>query len=216
MPHRFSVHSYKRPTFCDHCGSMLYGLINQGLQCSVCKLNPSIMLDSGSLSDQTSIGTSDSGQSYLQQITEEEPLKPPAKSAGTAPGGAGGDGGPVMSIQDFAFIKVLGKGSFGKVMLAERKGSEEVYAVKILKKDVIVQDDDVMLAERKGSEEVYAVKILKKDVIVQDDDVECTMCEKRILSLAAKHPFLTALHSSFQTPVGFSGLLGISSLKKSW
>ncbi|KHJ92945.1 protein kinase domain protein [Oesophagostomum dentatum] len=130
------------------------------------------MLDSGSLSDQTSIGTSDSGQSYLQQITEEEPLKPPAKSAGTAPGGATGDGGPVMSIQDFAFIKVLGKGSFGKVMLAERKGSEEVYAV----------------------------KILKKDVIVQDDDVECTMCEKRILSLAAKHPFLTALHSSFQTP----------------
>lgn len=59
----------------------------------------------------------------------------------------------------------------------------------------------VMLAKLNSRDLVFAVKVLKKDIILQDDDVECTMTEKRVLSLAQCHPYLTQLYCCFQTSV---------------
>ena len=75
-----------------------------------------------------------------------------------------------LTLEDFQMLKVLGKGTFGKVMLG---------------KEI-----------KTGS--VYAIKLLRKDVVLAKDEVEHTLTENRVLQ-SAKHPFLTELIYSFQT-----------------
>ncbi|GFY39809.1 putative protein kinase C delta type homolog [Trichonephila inaurata madagascariensis] len=74
-------------------------------------------------------------------------------------------------IDDFEFIKLLGNGSYGKVLLAELKG-HGMY---------------------------FAVKCLKKDVVIDDDDVESIMIERRVLALGTQHPYMCKLYCTFQT-----------------
>ncbi|KAM6961155.1 LOW QUALITY PROTEIN: protein kinase C eta type [Aplochiton taeniatus] len=184
VPHKFKIRNYKRPTFCNHCGSLLYGLIKQGLHCKICKMNVHIRCKCN-VAPNCGVNTVELANKLAEMGLQAGGLsKRNSLSAGTAPDQARSlsvrrqtNAEPQqntrrLGLSDFTFLQVLGKGSFGKVMLARLNTSERVFAV----------------------------KVLKKDVILYDDDVECTMTEKRVLSLARCHPFLTQLHCCFQTP----------------
>ncbi|XP_002730613.1 serine/threonine-protein kinase Sgk3-like [Saccoglossus kowalevskii] len=72
---------------------------------------------------------------------------------------------------DYDFLKVIGKGSFGKVLLAKHK--------------------------KEGK--VFAVKVLQKQAIMKRNEVKHIMAERNVLLKNVKHPFLVGLHYSFQT-----------------
>lgn len=48
-----------------------------------------------------------------------------------------------LCIEDFDLLKILGKGAFGKVILAQKRDNWKYYAIKILNKDKIIQMDQV-------------------------------------------------------------------------
>ena len=58
-----------------------------------------------------------------------------------------------------------------------------------------------MLAEKKGSDQLFALKTIVKKKTVKNNDVKQVFTEKRVLALASGYPFLTSLHSAFQTAV---------------
>jgi serine/threonine protein kinase len=102
----------------------------------------------------------------LSAMTEapKNKVTPSANTPGT---------GRRIGLDHFNFLAVLGKGNFGKVMLAETKATKQLYAI----------------------------KVLKKEFIIENDEVESTRSEKRVFLIANKdrHPFLLNLHACFQT-----------------
>ncbi|KAI6075968.1 Serine/threonine-protein kinase N3 [Aix galericulata] len=79
-----------------------------------------------------------------------------------------------VQLEDFRCIAMLGRGHFGKVLLAQYKATGKLYAIKALK---------------------------KKDII-RRDEIDSLNCEKRIFEVvnSSDHPFLVNMFACFQTP----------------
>jgi serine/threonine protein kinase len=83
----------------------------------------------------------------------------------------GGDGSTKKyGMNDFELMRVLGKGSFGKVFL-----------VRLL-----------------ATKQVYAMKVLKKSEVIRRKQIEHTKTERRIMG-TTDHPFIVTLRYAFQS-----------------
>lgn len=78
-----------------------------------------------------------------------------------------------LTVADFDLLKIVGKGAFGKVMLVRKKNSND-------------------------EGKVYAMKVLKKDVIAAKGQIEHTKSERDIL-FEVRHPFIVRLRYAFQS-----------------
>ena len=52
-----------------------------------------------------------------------------------------------LGLGDFDLIRVIGRGSYAKVLLVRLKKNEQIYAMKVVKKE-LVHDDEVGRRER--------------------------------------------------------------------
>jgi len=78
---------------------------------------------------------------------------------------------PHAKPNDFDYLKVIGKGSFGRVLLGKHK--------------------------KEGK--FYAIKVLQKKSIMKRNEQKHIMAERNVLLKNMTHPFLVGLHYSFQT-----------------
>ncbi|XP_015245528.1 PREDICTED: protein kinase C zeta type [Cyprinodon variegatus] len=79
--------------------------------------------------------------------------------------------GTTLGLSDFELIRVIGRGSYAKVLLVRLKKNEQIYAM----------------------------KVVKKELVHDDEDIDWVQTEKHVFEQASTNPFLVGLHSCFQT-----------------
>lgn len=85
-----------------------------------------------------------------------------------------------LTIEDFSIIKVVGKGSYGKVLLVKKNDDQKVYAMKVLKKKHMIKRNQV---EHIKTERRILVTLLSN-----------------LFQEMIDHPFIIRLKYAFQNP----------------
>jgi serine/threonine protein kinase len=178
IPHRFKLASNLAAGWCSHCGQMLPVGKQCILKCSecnmvchhgckiyiqnLCGLSMDMVKSFTTAIEKTEREKKRNQVAELQRHHKTLIRKPPPTQKRRE-----------VTINDFHFMVVLGRGNFGKVMLAEEKTTKRLYAI----------------------------KVLKKQAIIEDDEVQSMMNEKSAFLAASQinHPFLVNLHSCFST-----------------
>lgn len=65
-------------------------------------------------------------------------ITPQARSSGVT-----GKSTSSLGLADFELLRVIGRGSYAKVLLVQLKKTERIYAMKVVKKE-LVNDDEVL------------------------------------------------------------------------
>lgn len=96
-------------------------------------------------------------------------------------------------MNDFELIRVIGRGSYAKVLMVELRRTRRVYAMKVIKKELVTDDEvrEVKCFSTVASHFIFLYFFLQ--------DIDWVQTEKHVFETASNHPFLVGLHSCFQT-----------------
>ncbi|KAG6447691.1 atypical protein kinase C isoform X4 [Manduca sexta] len=187
--HIFQAKRFNRRAFCAFCQDRIWGLGRQGFKCIQCKLlvhkkchklvqKPcsNEHVDPIEVKDDAN-GESTLGRASSVRRVSAEELAPAAETPpAPAPSAPAHDLEPgsqrQYSLDDFELIRVIGRGSYAKVLMVELKRTKRIYAM----------------------------KVIKKALVTDDEDIDWVQTEKHVFETASNHPFLVGLHSCFQTP----------------
>ena len=198
--HTFQAKRFNKHATCVYCHDRIWGLGRQGFKCSQCKLlihkkcHKFVTETCGDIASKVNRDDNGSKVNLLPNIQNQDGAIA-ADNVDSADQGAaalvepaGNSDASKISLADFDLIKVLGRGSYAKVLMVEYKKTKRVYALKVIKKEMFFgcEDDD---DEDDNDDEDG-----------KNSDIEWVHSEKLVFETVTNHPFLVGLHSCFQTP----------------